>query len=242
MGCRHTHTRIHSHNMAPPTKESAFSENVQQSQGTIYKNLWPDLELQSFKDDRIDMIEDERLMCSGASVGRIICNKTATALSKMGELHYELKHMHDIERRQIEEIDKLRERFKDSENKLHHLGEIQTALEMTIVELKSELHDTRKQSADRKSTIELRDKQLVSAADNAKVDQKIFNEKLAGQNKQKDEEIKKLEENLTKTKAENEALTKTVAQAEHGATVLKDCITKCADSLLNIGSNEAEGE
>merc|ERR1712110_1160214 len=83
-----------------------------------------------------------------------ICNKTATALSKMVELHYELKHMHDIERRQIEEIDKLRERFKDSENKLHHLGEIQTALEMTIVELKSELADTRKQSANRQSTIE----------------------------------------------------------------------------------------
>ena len=82
-------------------------KNAQQSQGTIYKNLWPDLELQSFKDDLMDMVEDERLMCSGASVGRQICNKTATALGKMVELHYELKHMHDIERRQIEEIDKL---------------------------------------------------------------------------------------------------------------------------------------
>jgi len=210
--------------------------NTQQSQGTIYKNLWPDLELQAFKDELMDMVEDERLMCSGASVGRQICNKTATALSKMVELHYELKHMHDIERRQIEEIDKLRERFKDSENKLHHLGEIQTALEMTIVELKSELADTRKQSANRQSTIDYRDRQLVTAADNAKVDQKIFNQKLKEQNDVKDKEIANLNSNLDKTKTENQALTVTCEKAEKGAQVLKDCITKCADSLLNIAN------
>jgi len=211
-------------------------KNAQQSQGTIYKNLWPDLELQAFKDDLMDMVEDERLMCSGASVGRQICNKTATALGKMVELHYELKHMHDIERRQIEEIDKLRERFKDSENKLHHLGEIQTALEMTIVELKSELKDTLKQSATRQTTIDFRNKQLITAADNAKYDQKIFNSNLKEQNDAKDKEIQALNSTLDKTKSDNASLTVTCEKAEKGAQMLKECITKCADSLLNIAN------
>lgn len=212
----------------------------QQSQATIYKNLWPDMQLQSFKDVMMDLIEDERLMCSGGSIGRVLCNKTGTALSKMVELHYELKHMHDIERRQIEEIDKLRERFKDSENKLHHLGEIQVALEMTIVELKSELADTRKQSADRKFTTEQRDKQLVSASDNAKIDREIFNDKLKAQEESKNVEIKNLKASLNQVQSDNVGLTAKVEKAEQGAGVLKDCITKCADSLLNIKMDGSE--
>ena len=84
----------------------------------------------------------------------------------MVEHHYELRHMHDIERRQIEEIDKLREKFKDSENKTKHLTNIRKALEDTIAELEKELAASRKQSADRKSTIELRVKQTDSMKSN----------------------------------------------------------------------------
>ena len=129
-----------------------------------------------------------------------------------------------------------RERFKDSENKLHHLGEIQTALEMTIVELKSELKDTLKQSATRQTTIDFRNKQLITAADNAKYDQKIFNANLKEQNDAKDKEIAALNATLEKTKKDNESLTVTCEKAEKGAQVLKECITKCADSLLNIAN------
>lgn len=84
----------------------------------------------------------------------------------MVEHHYELKHMHDIERRQIEEIDKLREKFKDSENKTKHLTNIRKALEDCITELRTELAASQKESADRKATVELRDKQLDSAQSN----------------------------------------------------------------------------
>ena len=84
----------------------------------------------------------------------------------MVEHHYELRHMHDIERRQIEEIDKLREKFKDSENKTKHLTNIRKALEDTIAELEKELAASRKQSADRKATIELRVKQTDSMKSN----------------------------------------------------------------------------
>lgn len=74
--------------------------------------------------------------------------------------------MHDIERRQIEEIDKLREKFKDSENKTKHLTNIRKALEDCITELRTELAASQKESADRKATVELRDKQLDSAQSN----------------------------------------------------------------------------
>ena len=47
--------------------------------------------------------------------------------------------MYDIERRQAEDIDQHREKFKDSENKFKHLGQINETLEMTIEELKMEL-------------------------------------------------------------------------------------------------------
>merc|ERR1711978_431570 len=159
--------------------------NTQQSQGTIYKNLWPDLELQAFKDELMDMVEDERLMVSGSSVSRRLIDQSSIALSRMVEHHYELKHMHDIERRQIEEIDKLREKFKDSENKTKHLQNIRKALEDTIAELRSELAFSQNESATRKATIEIRDKQLDNAKCNAEADRKI-----AGMNLKKAEDAK----------------------------------------------------
>ena len=76
-----------------------------------------------------------------------------------------------------------------------------------------------KQSANRQSTIEFRDRQLATAADNAKVDQKIFNQKLQEQNEAKEREIENLNNNLAKAKSDNKQLTVTCERAEKGATV-----------------------
>merc|ERR1712178_653294 len=105
-----------------------------------------------------DMIEDERLMWG--SVSRNLLDRSKQCLYRMVEHHYELQHMFDVERRQIEEIDKLREKYKDSENKVKHLAEIRKALEDTITELRTDLKNTQDESANRQATIELRDKQL----------------------------------------------------------------------------------
>merc|ERR1712179_632929 len=126
-------------------------------------------------------------MVSGGSISRKLIDKSGVALDRMVAHHYELKHMHDIERRQIEEIDKLREKYKDSENKTKHLTNIRKALEDTITELRSELKNSQEESAGRKKTIELRDTQLDSAKSNAKADKDIAGDHLKNMEAKKDE-------------------------------------------------------
>merc|ERR1711893_476496 len=105
---------------------------------------------------------DERLMCG--SVSRNLLDRSKQCLHRMVEHHYELQHMYDIERRQIEEIDKLREKYKDSENKVKHLAEIRKALEDTITELRTDLkiHRTNPQI----------DKQLLNSETNSWIQKK----------------------------------------------------------------------
>merc|ERR1712179_303989 len=107
-------------------------------------------------------------MVSGGSISRKLIDKSGVALDRMVGHHYELKHMHDIERRQIEEIDKLREKFKDSENKTKHLCNIRKALEDTIAELRKELKFSQEESAGRKKAIEQKDSQLEVSKNNIK--------------------------------------------------------------------------
>ena len=145
----------------------------------------------------------------------------------MVEHHYELKHMMDIERRQIEEIDKLREKFKDSENKTKHLTNIRKALEDTIEELKSELAFSRKQSADRKSTIELRVKQTDSMKGNMQADVKIADLKKKGLDEKKDVEIKKVLQEIEKQKAENAKLKVACDAAQKGTNALREALNMC---------------
>merc|ERR1719229_974471 len=162
---------------------------------------------------------------------RTLLNMSATSLAKMVEFHYELKHMYDIERRQIEDIDSGRERFKDSENKLHHLGQIGEALELTIVELKKELAASRQESSRRQDMMNGKARQIASAEDDFKVIQQINNKKMAEAAKKKDEELAAVKELLEKTKEENRIMKAKVAGAERGATALKEVIGKCASSL-----------
>merc|ERR1719192_67826 len=167
-------------------------------------------------------------MVGGSTQERRLLNMSATSLAKMVELHYELKHMHDIERRQVEEIDRGRERFKDSENKLHHLGQIREALELTIVELKKELADSRQESSRRQDMMNGKARQIVMAEDDFKVVQQVNNKKMAEAAKKKDEEIEAVKALFEKTKEENRIMLAKVAGAERGAAALKEVIGKCA--------------
>jgi len=196
--------------------------------------LWPDQELQLFKEDLDNMIEDERLMVSGSSVSRRLIDQSSVALYRMVEHHYELKHMHDIERRQIEEIDKLREKFKDSENKTKHLQNIRKALEDTIAELRSELAFSQNESATRKATIETRDKQLDNAKCNAQADRKIADMNLKKAEDAKNLEIKNLNEKIADMKAQNDKMSKAVAAAEKGTNALKNALNTCQETLTDV--------
>lgn len=196
--------------------------------------LWPDQELQLFKEDLDNMIEDEKLMVSGSSVSRQLIDRSSTALYRMVEHHYELKHMHDIERRQIEEIDKLREKFKDSENKTKHLQNIRKALEDTIAELRSELAASQNESASRKATIETRDRQLDNAKCNSVADKKIAEQQLKKAEAAKDEQIKKLNENIAELKVNNEKMSKAVQAAEKGTNALKNALNTCQETLTDV--------
>merc|ERR1711981_555494 len=205
-------------------RDTSF-RHVQQSEATIYKNLWPDFQLQDFKEEHGDRITDEKLMVGGSTNERQLLNMATTSLAKMVELHYELKHMHDIERRQVEEIDRARERFKDSENKLHHLTQIREALELSIVELKKELNDSRNESANRLSTMKVRASQIQNEEQSFKNFQSSLQQQFNEAEKKRDAEIE-----ATKQVLEQTIKTK-VAGAERGAAALKNVITKCADSL-----------
>jgi len=196
--------------------------------------LWVDIDLQHWNEEFANMLEDERLMVSGASVGRRMLDRSSTALTRMVEHHYELRHMHDIERRQIEEIDKLREKFKDSENKQKHLTNIRKALEETIDCLTKELAASRKQSADRQSTIELRIKQTDSAKCNAQADQKIADAKLKALTDKKDAEMKKVLEDIESYKENNAKLKKACEAAEKGTQALKSALASCQDTLQTV--------
>lgn len=211
-------------------RDTSF-RHVQQSEKTLYKNLWPDFQVQDFKDDLGDRITDEKLMVGGSTDERRLLNHAATSLAKMVELHYELKHMHDIERRQVEEIDRAREKFKDSENKLHHLGQIREALELTIVELKKELNDSRNESSNRMGIMKLRANQIANEETNFKNLQNQFGKQLQEAEKKREEDVEKTKEVLEQTRKVNEVMKAKVAGAERGAAALKTVITKCADSL-----------
>jgi len=196
--------------------------------------LWHDHDLQTFNEDLWNILEDEKLMVSGSSCSRRMIDHSSTALNRMVEHHYELKHMMDIERRQIEEIDKLRERYKDSENKTKHLTNIRKALEDTIAELKSELAASRKQSADRKSTIELRVKQTDSQKCNMQADVKIADAKFKQLTDKKDVEMKAVLEQISKQKEVNAKLKVATEAAQKGTQALKDALNMCQETLTNV--------
>lgn len=198
--------------------------------------LWNDINLQAFNEELGNMLEDERLMVSGASVSRRMLDRSFTALTRMVEHHYELRHMHDIERRQIEEIDKIRERFKDSENKQKHLTNIKKALEETIDELTKELAFKRKESSDRQSTVELRVKQTDSQKSNMETDKKIAEMKLKTLTEKKDDEMKQVLEDISTMKVANAKMKAACEAAEKGTLALKNALAVCQDTLEGVAN------
>merc|ERR1711879_74092 len=204
---------------------------AQQSESTLYKDLWPDCKLQDFKDEMLDHIQDNKLMVGGQSVMRHMLDNSSTALHKLVELHYEIKHMRHVERRQVEEIDRFREKFKDSENKLHHLGQINEALELTIVELKKELGDSKRESAGRLNDMNNRAQMLKNADAVLQAEIRGYDEKLKKAFEDRDQQLEATKALLAKTKEENRIFIAKVQGSERAAKVLKEVITNCAESL-----------
>merc|ERR1712168_1493584 len=98
-----------------------------------------------------------------------LLKKGVITLERMVMHHDELKHMHGVELRQVEEIDQLKEKLSDSQCKVGELTDIRKNLEAIIADLRGQLKFSQDESAGRKAYIENKDKQLAAAADAAKI-------------------------------------------------------------------------
>merc|ERR1712173_305981 len=92
-----------------------------------------------------------------------------------------LKEMNDCKDAEIkelqDEIDKLREKCKDSQEKVKVLADIRKTLEAEIADLRGQLQFSQDESAGRKKCCEERDETLAVAAKRKKNENKFFKKK-----------------------------------------------------------------
>merc|ERR1712131_59097 len=79
-----------------------------------YGNIDTDRTVQGFKASLRVLLADERLRHSGGWEAEII-DKCSSALNNFVELHYDKRHLHDVLRRQKEEIEKLKNQDRNTE-------------------------------------------------------------------------------------------------------------------------------
>ena len=194
--------------------------------------LWKDEDLALFEEELTNLLDDERsLPKDKATVTRKLVDKSSTALRRMVNHHHELKHMHDIERRQIDEIDHLREKWKESQNKTDHLQGVRKELEACIADLRAKLAFSRNESAERQAVIDVRDKQMEEARANAKTDKQAAVERVKELEAKKDVEIGKLNEEIGDLKATYDKMASAVSAAEKGTAALKNALNVCQETL-----------
>merc|ERR1712131_504515 len=145
--------------------------------------------------------------------------------------HDELKHMHGVELRQVEEIDHLKEKLSDSQCKVGELTDIRKNLEAIIADLRGQLKFSQDESAGRKAYIENKDKQLAAAADAAKAAKQKFEETMKEQAAVKDEEIRELTDKVNGIKVSNTKMAKAVTNAERGTVAWKNALNTCSETL-----------
>lgn len=209
---------------------------------TKFKVLWQDKDLNLFKEDLVELLgtakaDKEEL------ISKKLIEQTTLTLERMVEHHFELKHMHDVERHQIDEIDKLREKCKDSQEKVKVLADIRKTLEGEIADLRGQLQFSQDESASRKCCIEERD-ECLAVADQRKKDEKgVYEGKLKDMNDVKDAEIKELQDEINELKEQNDKMSAAVNSAERGTNALKEALNMCQDTLKDaVTSGAMPGE
>ena len=97
------------------------------------KVLWQDEDLELFKEELSGHFEQQRT--KSGTISKEMIRKGEKALQHMLEYHSLLKHMHEIEIFQIEEIDQLKEKVVESKGKVDVLSGIRTTLEAEVADL-----------------------------------------------------------------------------------------------------------
>jgi len=205
-----------------------------------FKVLWQDKDLNLFKEDLTELLENAKAD-KEELISKKLCDQADLTLKRMVEHHFELKHMHDVERHQIDEIDKLREKCKESQEKVKVLSDIRKTLESEIADLRGQLKFSQDESAGRKKCCEERDETLAVAAERKKNENNVFQEKLKEQDAAKDEEIKEIQEQINELKEQNNKMGAAVKAAESGTMALKEALNMCQDTLKDaVGDGEEE--
>ena len=199
--------------------------------------MWSDRELNLFKDDLSDLINEEKLNHSAKSSTQKVLKTCQQAVDKLVEIHYELRSMQGIERRQIELIDKLKEQVKDSENLSKHCLNVKKHLEDSIDILRVDLCDSKKDSI--KNCERIKQKEVIIEQMKLKYseqDQKN-QAKMTQMISKKDQEILAIKEKVEKMRIQNEELKKKVKAAESGSKHLKNALNVCHGTLTDVSKD-----
>ena len=101
------------------------------------KVLWQQEDLDLFKEELTEHFEQQR--SKSGTISKEMVRKGEKALEHMCEYHDLLRHMHEIERFQIEEIDQLKEKLVESKGKVDVLADIRKKLEGEVADLQGRI-------------------------------------------------------------------------------------------------------
>lgn len=191
---------------------------------------WQESDLVAFNEELAELLEEESKKAN-ANISRKLIGRASTALERMVDHHYDLKNMYEIEHRQIDEIDQIRDKLKQSQAVTDHLTQVRKELEAIVADLRGQLLFSQNESADRKATIETQDETLNEMKADANKDKAGFLEKYKEHEAKKDEEINKQKEELQELQDQANKMKNAVNAAEKGTTALKNALNMCSDTL-----------
>jgi len=202
------------------------------------KVLWQEEDLNLFKEELSDHFEQER--SKTGTISKEMVRKGEKALDHMLEYHSLLKHMHEIERFQIEEIDQLKEMVIESVGKVGVLSGIRKTLEGEVAVLRGELKTAQEGNSDRKNILETRDNQLLDAGEKSKEAKAKFEEKKLEQAAAKDEVMAGINGETAEIQESNTKMATAVGKAEASTKQLKVALNECSDTLKDVTETEYE--
>lgn len=192
---------------------------------------WAENDLVAFNEELNDLLDEERSKGGNANISKKLVDKAQLALDRMTDHHYDLKNMYEIEHRQIDEIDEIRDKLKASQAVTDHLTDVRKELEGIVADLRGQLAFSQNESADRKAHIEKQDETLNSMKADAKTEKDSFMDKYKELEAKKDAEINKQKEELKDLEDQANKMKGAVMAAEKGTTALKSALNMCSETL-----------
>lgn len=198
--------------------------------GKYLRILWDNKDIQLFDEELTEYFEDQREN-GYPELGREFIRKAEKAKEEMMKYHYELVHMMDIEKYQIEEIDKLKEMIADSKEKVTEKLEIRRNLEAIVADLRSQLKDSQNENAGRKELLEKRDNQLQQAQEGSREKNATYKKLLEEALESKNDVCKNIMAEIDDIGSDNSRMQKAVQNADRTTKELKQALDKTSQVL-----------